>query len=236
MSDQIPLKVIRTAGDTTALGEFEIGEEVGIVHGGTGADTAPDARTNLAVPPNTLVLTAGAGLSGGGDLTADRSFAVNVQKSIEIDTDTLQLTNDANSPGNNQVYGTDVTGVKGWKADCDIKLYGSLTFTTHELKANDETYVTEGQFIFQGSTVVGTPTLIKIIAEIENNSTGSVRLFDSTNSSIIAENTNITSSLPTIFDMGTIINVPTSEAIFEVQLKTSNKDDKIKMYYLRMDF
>ena len=117
MSDQIPLKVIRTAGDTTALGEFEIGEEVGILHGGTGADTAPDARTNLAVPPNTLVLTAGAGLSGGGDLTADRAFAVNVQKSIEIDTDILQLTNDLASPGNDQVYGTDGAGVKGWKAD-----------------------------------------------------------------------------------------------------------------------
>jgi hypothetical protein len=41
-------------------------------------------------------------LSGGGDLTADRE---------------LQLANDLTSPGNNKVYGTNGTGVKGWKDD-----------------------------------------------------------------------------------------------------------------------
>jgi hypothetical protein len=29
----------------------------------------------------------------------------------------LQLSGDAASPGNNQVYGTNGSGVKGWKAD-----------------------------------------------------------------------------------------------------------------------
>jgi len=117
MADQIPLKVIRTLSDTTALGEFEIGEEVGIIHGGTGADTAADARTNLAVPPTSLTLTAGAALSGGGDLTTNRTFDVTVQNSIEIVSDNLQLVNDTLTPGNNQVYGTTGGGVKGWKAD-----------------------------------------------------------------------------------------------------------------------
>jgi len=117
MADQIPLKVIRTLGDTTALGEFEIGEEVGLAHGGTGADNAADARTNLDVPPNARDIISGDGLAGGGDLSADRTLSVNVQNSIEIDTDILQLVNDEASPGNNQVYGTDGAGAKGWKAD-----------------------------------------------------------------------------------------------------------------------
>jgi hypothetical protein len=44
------------------------------------------------VPPNSRTLTAGAGLSGGGDLSADRSFAVNVDDTgIEINSDTLRL-------------------------------------------------------------------------------------------------------------------------------------------------
>lgn len=44
------------------------------------------------VPPSTRSLTAGNGLSGGGDLSADRSFAVNVDdSSIEISTDTLRV-------------------------------------------------------------------------------------------------------------------------------------------------
>lgn len=37
---------------------------------------AGTARTNLGVPPSTRAVTAGAGLTGGGDLSADRSFAV----------------------------------------------------------------------------------------------------------------------------------------------------------------
>lgn len=41
-------------------------------------------------------------LTGGGDLSADR---------------TLQLVNDSASPGANKVYGTDGSGVRGWKAD-----------------------------------------------------------------------------------------------------------------------
>lgn len=37
---------------------------------------AGTARTNLGVPPSTRAVSAGTGLTGGGDLSADRSFAV----------------------------------------------------------------------------------------------------------------------------------------------------------------
>lgn len=37
---------------------------------------AGTARTNLGAPPSTRAVTAGTGLTGGGDLSADRSFAV----------------------------------------------------------------------------------------------------------------------------------------------------------------
>ncbi len=47
MADKIPLKVRRTAGDTDALAEMEVGESVGIDHGGTAAVTAPAALANL---------------------------------------------------------------------------------------------------------------------------------------------------------------------------------------------
>ncbi len=45
-----------------------------------------------ALVPNTVTLTAGNGLAGGGDLSANRSFAVNVDdSSIEINSDTLRV-------------------------------------------------------------------------------------------------------------------------------------------------
>ena len=47
-----------------------------VSQGGTGATTEAGARTNLAAAYNAITLSAGTGLSGGGDLTANRSFAI----------------------------------------------------------------------------------------------------------------------------------------------------------------
>lgn len=47
-----------------------------VASGGTGAATAATARTNLSVPPNSRTITAGGGLTGGGDLSADRTIAI----------------------------------------------------------------------------------------------------------------------------------------------------------------
>lgn len=49
---------------------------VKVSQGGTNATTAAGARTNLAAAFSGITLTAGTGLSGGGDLTANRSFAI----------------------------------------------------------------------------------------------------------------------------------------------------------------
>jgi hypothetical protein len=44
-----------------------------IAQGGTGATTAPLARTNLGVPPITRLIDTGVGITGGGDLSIDRT-------------------------------------------------------------------------------------------------------------------------------------------------------------------
>lgn len=46
---------------------------IAIAQGGTGATTAPGARTNLGVPPLTRLIDTGIGLTGGGDLSSDRT-------------------------------------------------------------------------------------------------------------------------------------------------------------------
>ncbi len=69
---------------------------------------------NKHIDHTSVTLTADSGLSGGGDITANRSFSVNVQNSIEITSDALQLVGDSASPGNDKVYGTNGSGVKGW--------------------------------------------------------------------------------------------------------------------------
>ena len=48
MADVIPLKVIRTANDTSSLSEFNPGDTIPVDQGGTGGTTAAQARLNLA--------------------------------------------------------------------------------------------------------------------------------------------------------------------------------------------
>jgi hypothetical protein len=47
-----------------------------VADGGTGGSTAAAARTNLAVPVVSTQIIAGAGLSGGGDLSASRTLSI----------------------------------------------------------------------------------------------------------------------------------------------------------------
>jgi hypothetical protein len=47
-----------------------------VADGGTGGNTAAQARTNLFVPPNTRTITGTGGLTGGGNLSADRTIAI----------------------------------------------------------------------------------------------------------------------------------------------------------------
>ena len=49
MADKIPVKAILTGGNTSALGEFNPGDTLGVAFGGTGADNASSARTSLGL-------------------------------------------------------------------------------------------------------------------------------------------------------------------------------------------
>ncbi len=64
--------VINAVSSTSVTFPITIGQ------GGTGATNASAARTNLGAAASALVLTAGDGIVGGGDLTANRTFDFNL--------------------------------------------------------------------------------------------------------------------------------------------------------------
>jgi len=70
MSTQNASAVAITGGTITGITALAVAD------GGTGATTAAQARTNLSVPPNSRTITAGTGLTGGGDLSADITFTI----------------------------------------------------------------------------------------------------------------------------------------------------------------
>ena len=74
-------KYLKTDGTNTSwdLLDISTGDITGtlpVTNGGTGATTASGARTNLAAAASATTISAGTGLSGGGDLTANRTLSI----------------------------------------------------------------------------------------------------------------------------------------------------------------
>lgn len=72
--------VINAVSSTSVTFPITIGQ------GGTGATTVGGAQINLQVPPESRLLTAGAGIGGGGDLTADRTFILDINSAATTPT------------------------------------------------------------------------------------------------------------------------------------------------------
>ena len=91
------------------------------------------------------------------------------------------------------------------------------------------TYAVLGKFIYLGSTDMGALTKIYAIISQDSGGTTSIRIYDATNALTIAEVTGFNDTVSTIKDLGTISNLPTGLAIFEIQLKTSNSSKVVRI-------
>lgn len=70
MSTQNATSVAITGGSITGITDLAVAD------GGTGASDASGARTNLGAAASAITITAGTGLSGGGDLSANRTLSI----------------------------------------------------------------------------------------------------------------------------------------------------------------
>jgi hypothetical protein len=91
--------------------------------------------------------------------------------------------------------------------------------TSYEVNASGADYTKSATFIYAGSTTVGAITMIRLNAWVSGTD-ASFRIYDATNALVIAEITGVTSTDElNVVDMGTLSNIPTASAIFEVQIK-----------------
>ncbi|MCW5699286.1 MAG: hypothetical protein KIT00_05555, partial [Rhodospirillales bacterium] len=93
--------------DTALTGKSETshnhdGDYAAASHTGNTANPHGVTAAQVGAPPTARTITARQSLTGGGDLSTNR---------------TINLVNDADLPGANKVYGTDADGVRGWKDD-----------------------------------------------------------------------------------------------------------------------
>ncbi|MBV1928307.1 MAG: hypothetical protein KUG81_02190 [Gammaproteobacteria bacterium] len=89
------------------------------------------------------------------------------------------------------------------------------------------TFAVRGNVTYDGTTTDNTITKIQAIVETTNDvATGQVRIFDFTNSNIIATSAIFGPTVggfpKTTIDLGAISNLPTGQALLEIQLRRDN--------------
>lgn len=109
--------------------------------------------------------------------------------------------------------------------------------TNPYIEVKSSYYRTAAKFIFNGTTELGTPVKIKVAYQVQQSSKpGSIRIYDYTNGNVIAEKTHLNSTSENIVDLGSLSNLPSSQAVFEVQMKTTSSSKWIRASSLSMEF
>lgn len=145
--------------------------------------------------------------------------------------------------GSNRVIVTDDTGNN--EIDIDINVHNDIVISIrrdtepHVRAGNNTSYTVDYAFYFRGTVDLGIPNNIKVVVQDDASSSKfDVRIFDITNSLVIAEKLDIEpGSIPINIDLGTLSNLPTGEAVWEVQSKKSVvAGDRGKMYGITVKF
>jgi hypothetical protein len=96
---------------------------------------------------------------------------------------------------------------------------GHYDYPFTKVVTGDTTYFTAHIFEFQGTDLVGSPYQAVIVGGIVDSTTQDIRIYDFTNAKVICEVTGISTSFPSMVDLGTLSNLSTGPAIWEIQMK-----------------
>lgn len=142
-----------------------------------------------------------------GDMVIDNG---DEQEILSIGTDGQVLCSDS----------TQTSGMK-WSSFSNSIIIPIFKHNTHEKTTTSSSWEIQACFIFNGTSAVGTPTSAKASTYVSEGSSGGIRIYDVTNSQVICSVTNLSNTSLQINDLGTISNLPTGEAVFEVQVKNN---------------
>lgn len=108
--------------------------------------------------------------------------------------------------------------------------------TTPYIQSTPATWTAIDSFIFRGSTEAGTITNIKALCHIGGGTSMDIRVYDKTNSLAVCTKSTIIDTVETIHDLGTVSNIPTGVAIFEIQQQATGSGAKARCSHISMLF
>lgn len=107
--------------------------------------------------------------------------------------------------------------------------------STLGLEGSATDYETKGYVLWPGSSYIGSPVSVKVAEVVEGSGTGYVKIYDVTNALQVAE-ASFTNTTIAVGDMGTLSNIASGEAIWEIQLKIVGNRTTIHVPSLMVKF
>lgn len=104
--------------------------------------------------------------------------------------------------------------------------------TSPYIQSTSAAWIAVDSVIYRGSTEAGAITNIKALCHIGGGTSMDIRVQDITNTLTICSKTGITETSETIHDLGTISNVPTGAAIFEIQQQAIGSGAKARCSHM----
>lgn len=80
---------------------------------------------------------------------------------------------------------------------------------------------------FRGSNDMGVPLAVKALLWAESGGEVSARIYDKTNDALICAGASTTSEQAVVVDLGNVQNIPTGEAVWELQVKASGGEGRL---------
>ena len=97
------------------------------------------------------------------------------------------------------------------------------------ISATSDTYKVVAVFIWPGSSIVGEPKQINLIAKQAHSSGGNILLYDSTNNITLASSNIDNEELDMLF-LTTLQELPVSKAVLEIHIR------RVDLYYVSFEF
>lgn len=221
----------------TAWEKADHTDQVSSVAGKTGAVTLIDSDiTNFSAAVSANVDVA-ASVSHASDTNNPHAVTIDQVTIASAKGDLLAHTGSATvvrSVGSNgQILQADSTQVSGLKWASNKKF---IVSSRNGVKTKAEVYTRVDHFIYPGSTITASNvTRVLVNAQAESGVMYDVRLYDVSNGNEIAKVTGLTNETPGILSLGTVSNVPSSDAMFEIHIiRTAGSDPNGIVYYSTM--